>query len=258
MHRTLLTRRWLGLLVLCLLLATVCVRLGFWQLHRFEDHRAANQRVTQQISADPVPLQTLLPVGRSVGPAQEWRRVTASGEYDVTRQLLVRQRPLNGANGYHVLTPLVLADGSALIIDRGWVPAGASATTSPAVPAPPDGQVTVTARLRPSETGPLQQAGLPPGQIRRIAVAEIAADLPYPVADGYAELVGQTPAPAQELSSLPLEQKSTALNLAYAVQWWLFAAIIVGGWYFLGRREALDEQARRGADLDPAQTAVGG
>ena len=49
------------------------------------------------------------------------------------------------------------------------------------MPAPPDGQVTVTARLRISETGPLQQAGLPAGQVRRIAVAEIAADLPYPV-----------------------------------------------------------------------------
>jgi cytochrome oxidase assembly protein ShyY1 len=260
-RRTLLSRRWLGLLVVFLVLAGACVRLGFWQLHRFQDHRAANAQVTHNVAAAPVPVQRLVTVGGTVDPDTQWRRVTASGEYDVSRQLLVRQRPLDGANGYLVLTPLVTRSGTALVVNRGWVPAGASATAAPTVPPPPSGQVSVTARLRASETAPLHRPGLPAGQVMSIAVPAIAAELPYPVYGGYAELVEQKPAPAQSLAQLPIDQRSTALNLAYAVQWWLFAVIIVVGWFFLGRREAQEEHMRteRSADSeDSAPTHVGG
>ena len=242
MRRTLLSRRWIGFLVLCLVLAGACVRLGFWQLHRFEDHRAANARVAHNLAATPEPVEKLMTVGGTVDPNTQWRRVTATGEYDVSRQLLVRQRPLDGANGYEVLTPLVTRSGQALVVNRGWVPAGASATAAPAVPAPPTGQVSITARLRTSETGQPHRPGLPAGQVMSIAVPTIAAELPYPVYGGYAELVEQTPAPKQALASLPVDQRSTALNLAYTVQWWLFAVIIIVGWYFLGRREAQEAQ----------------
>jgi len=260
-RRTLLSRRWLGVLVLCLVLAAGCVRLGFWQLHRFQDHRAANAQVAHNVAAEPVPVDELLTVGGTVEPGTQWRRVSASGEYDVSRQLLVRQRPLDGANGYQVLTPLVTRSGVALVVDRGWVPAGASATAAPAVPAPPSGQVSITARVRASETRPLRRPDLPAGQVMSIEVPAIAAELPYPAYGGYVELVEQTPAPAQSLAKLPIDQRSTALNLAYAVQWWLFAVIIVVGWFFLGRREAQEEQARRDRSADSedsAPTHVGG
>ena len=57
----------------------------------------------------------------------QYARVRATGRYDAAHQLLVRNRPLEGQVGYYVLTPLVTDAGPALLVDRGWVPAGATA-----------------------------------------------------------------------------------------------------------------------------------
>ena len=96
-----------------------------------------------------------------------------TGRYDAGHKLLVRNRPFDGQVGFHVLAPLVTAAGPALLVDRGWVPAGEDATVVPDVPAPPPGEVTVTVRLRPSE--PASTTGTPPrGQVTRIDVSAIA------------------------------------------------------------------------------------
>ena len=56
------------------------------------------------------------------GPPAEWRSVEASGTYDTGAEVLIRNRSFDGAPGYHVVTPLVIADGTALLVNRGWIP----------------------------------------------------------------------------------------------------------------------------------------
>ena len=77
---------------------------------------------------------------RGPGTDEQYARVRVTGHYDRAHQLLVRNRPFEGANGYYVLVPLVPADGPALLVDRGWVSAGESATDVPRVPAGTDGR----------------------------------------------------------------------------------------------------------------------
>jgi cytochrome oxidase assembly protein ShyY1 len=241
-YRFLLSRRWAGLLLVALLVAAACVALGRWQLHRLGERHERNHLLERNLDSPPVPPQDLLRVGRGPRDVDQYARIRATGRYDVAHQLLVRTRPLDGQVGYYVLTPLVTQQGPAVLMVRGWVPDGPTAESLPDVPAAPRGTVTVTARLRPSE--PASSTGTPPkGQVTRIDVSQIARPLPYRVYGGYGEVTAEQPEPRTTPTRLPPPEPSEGPHLAYAVQWFLFAAMALGGYVVLARREEADRRA---------------
>jgi cytochrome oxidase assembly protein ShyY1 len=244
-YRFLLSPRWLRLFAGVLLVATCCVLLGFWQLDRRKQKVERNHILTTNLAADPVPAGRVLAVGRPVDSTDQWTRIRARGRYDEGHELLVRNRPLDGTVGYYVLTPLSTDDGPALIVNRGWVPAGATAATRPKVPPPPSGEVVVTGRLRVSEP-PSGGAAPPPGEVTRIDVPGIASTLPYKVYGGFVELISQEP-PTRVgntgLRHIPVPVFDEGPHLAYAVQWFMFAIIALVGVVILARREAADRAA---------------
>src|SRR5215470_4644264 len=102
------------------LLAAIMVGLGFWQLDRFHQRSAINDRIDAGASAQPVPLSSVLPaVGVVPAASVLWTRVTVTGTYDAAHQILARARTVDGNVGFEVLTPLVLASGDAVLVDRG-------------------------------------------------------------------------------------------------------------------------------------------
>lgn len=249
MYRFLLTPRWLALHVVVLLVIPAFVFLGQWQFGRFEERSSNSDLVTRNIEAPPAPLETVIAPGKPVSVDDRYKRVTLSGTYDASHALLVRRRPQNRQLGFYVLTPLVTGDGRAVLVNRGWVKAGATADTLPEVPAPPAGQVEVTGRLRISETeessGIKDRAGQPASQVLLINTQAIGKGLPYSLLDGFVELTEQRPktSPAPEPVPAPDVGAGGGLNLAYGVQWWLFIGIAIGGWLLLIRREANDRKA---------------
>ncbi|MDF5756065.1 SURF1 family protein [Spongiactinospora sp. TRM90649] len=252
MYRFLLTPRWLVLHLVVLLVIPSFVFLGQWQFGRYEERSDSSHRITANLAAPPVPLAELAaPGGPAVREADQHRTVRVSGTFDASHGLLVRRRPQDGMTGFYVLTPLVTGQGQAVIVNRGWVPAGETADTQPQVPPPPTGQVTVTGRLRLGETeersGLRNRPGLPPGQVLLIDTAAIGAGLPYRIMDGYVELTEQSPAPAKAPAPVPAPDVGAGggLNLAYGVQWWLFIAIAIGGWLLLIRREVADRRSQQ-------------
>ncbi|SDH81311.1 Cytochrome oxidase assembly protein ShyY1 [Sinosporangium album] len=265
MYRFLLTPRWLVLHVVVLLVIPAFVLLGQWQFGRFEEESSATDLASTNLAAKPVPVTTLLPAGAQARPEDKHRPVTVAGSFDAGNQVLVRRRPQHGQTGFYVLTPLVLGEGQAVLVNRGWVKAGASADAVPDVPPPTSGQVHVTGRLRLSETeessGVRNRAGLPPGQVLLIDVPAIGARLPYKLLGGYVELTSQTPPAATAPDPVPPPDVGGGggLNLAYGVQWWLFIGVAIGGWILLIRREAADrQQSATAADLnsDSGDSAV--
>ena len=105
------------------------------------------------------------------------------------------------------------------------------------------GEVTVIARLRPSE--PASTTGTPPpARSPGSTCPPSARGLPYPVYGGYGELTREQPQPrARPGRLLPPPELSEGPHLAYAVQWFLFACMALGGYVVLARREAADRQA---------------
>jgi cytochrome oxidase assembly protein ShyY1 len=236
-YRFLLTARWLGFAALMLALAAVMVGLGFWQLSRYHERSSVNARINAALRADPVQVSQVLPVGAAPPAGAAWTRVRATGRYDTTHQVLARDRSSDSGVGYEVLTPLVLADGSAVLVDRGWLPAGpGGAGVVPAVPPPPSGQQTIVGRVHLPESRPdqpLTRGGQV--QVRRIAPLRLAGQLPYPVAGGYV-LLDEPRDLAFE--TIPSDHENAALNAGYVVQWWAFALLTLAGFGWAARREA--------------------
>lgn len=241
MYRFLLTPRWIGGLALAAVVAAVCVLLGTWQWDRREQAAARNAPVVANYDAAPVPVQDVPAVGDDVLPDEaEWTPVTASGTYLAERTLLVRNRPLNGRPGYHVLVPLRLASGGVLVVDRGWVPTGATGLEPDVVPPPPDGEVEVVVRLRPPE--PPAERDAPPGQVHRIDPARVADLLPGEdvVGGAYGVLASEQPGPDVAPVLLPRPETTEGPHLSYSLQWFVFAAGAFVAYGVLARRTARD------------------
>ncbi|MCK1796534.1 SURF1 family protein [Streptomyces sp. XM4193] len=252
MYRFLLSRQWVILTLVALVLMPAMVELGFWQYHRHQERVAHNDRIAASLSADPVPVDELTGTDGEVTDRERYRAVTATGTYDTEHEVVVRRRTAEDGQsiGYFVLTPLVREDGTALLVNRGWVTSGASQTAFPEVPAAPKGEVTLSGRLMPDETeagsGIKDRAGLPERQVMLMNSEQQAKATGLPVLRGYLQLTGTDPAPARGETAQPVpepDHSGIGAHMAYAVQWWLFVAAVPVGWFVLFRREVRDRTA---------------
>ncbi len=140
-----------------LLLLPLLTWLGTWQLERAAWKQALIDAHAARAGLPAVALSTLLPVSAD----SEYRSVTVRGEYDLGHQLLLDNRLYQGRAGYQVLTPLLLEDGTRMVlVNRGWVPAGASRAVLPEVGGP-SGSLRVRARIK-----------LPPDRVFRLGAEE--------------------------------------------------------------------------------------
>jgi cytochrome oxidase assembly protein ShyY1 len=245
-YRFLLTPRWLGALALAVAAAVAMVFLGVWQLHRYEERAATNDRIDAADSAAAVPLSGVLSAPATAGRAgpapghdRAWTKVTVTGRYDPAHEIQARGRTVDGEVGFEIVTPLVLADGTAVLVDRGWIPPAGDALAAPVVPAAPSGQVTVVGQVHLSESRPTPVARRD-GRLdtRRISVPRLAAQMPYPVYGAYVLLTQQTPAADPAFQPIPIDHENAWQNAGYTVQWWLFAAMALFLYGWLARKEA--------------------
>ncbi|GAA2152200.1 SURF1 family protein [Kitasatospora kazusensis] len=253
MYRFLLSWRWAIITLIGLLLIPTMIRLGFWQYHRHEARVARNQLIAQNLTSTPVAFDSLTASGRAVPGDLTWKAVTATGQYDAAHEFVIRSRTEPGGSsiGYYVITPLRLADGKGdVLVNRGWVDSPTDTASYPPVPAPPGGQVTVTGRLRGDETyansGIRDRGGLPDRQYKLINSEQAAQRTGATFLGGYLELAlpGQAAGAFPEALPDP-EHSDIGPHMAYAVQWWLFTALVPIGLVVFARREARDLAAAK-------------
>lgn len=259
--KVLFSSRMMAFHALVVILVPAFIWLGFWQLDRAELRSAAVNLQRGNVAAEPVPVSELASVGSDVDPADRWRTVEATGTWDQDNEVLLRNRDSSQGHGvgFHVLTPLVTEDGTALLVNRGWIERGENAQDTPDAPPVPEGEVRVTGRLHFGETeentGLRNRDGMPEGQIMFVDVDMLAEELPYPIYGGYVELTGQDPVPEQAPERVALREENTGMSASYAFQWWVFSVVAVGGWVVLVRRELREarESAGESADDDSGQ-----
>ena len=223
--RLLATRRWLGYLALAVAFAIACVCLGAWQFARLDEARTQVLRIERNFDATPVPLEQLLTSTTAFDAENTWRPVVARGTYLVDEQLLVRSRPFEGQVGFEVLTPLLLEDGRVFVINRGWIPSGTTTAEPGTVPEPPEGEVTVVSRLKPSEPH-LSGREATEGTIPTIELSLVDEILGKEVFVGaYGSLAFEDPA-TSPMPQTPLRPElNEGPHLSYALQWLLFAVM---------------------------------
>ena len=233
------TRRWQGFTAV-----VIVAILGFGLLSRWQWSRAEDKRLEQQALA----VSQLQPV--TPGPMDdvaEFTAVTVTGTYDPDSRRLVRQRPLEGRNGFWVVEQLSTELGRLWVL-RGWTPATARAQDSPDVPSIDSTPVTVEGFARPLTGGTalVDRGGLPFDQLTEIN----AAQLPDP-GDMNWYLQARASQPADPLVPVPLPAPDEFQNISYAIQWLLFAGVAIAGWFFFLRREAREVRDVEQAPTDP-------
>ena len=215
------------LLVISLLTAVLFVRLGIWQLSRLDARRAEN-RVAADARQGPV--MDLNRTG-SGGAARENHRVLVQGRYDRTYEVVLRGHVYRELPGVEIVTPLrIEGSDSAVMVNRGFFPS-------------PDATFADTDSL--NETGNVRVSGVAlaipvssdsGGALvsngretwRRLDLATLRARIPYPLLDVYI-----LQSPDSGLPRYPIRLEPAPLNdgphLSYAIQWFAFALISVGG-----------------------------
>ena len=216
--------------------SALCVRLGAWQLGRWQEKHSLRLRMERTLVEPPLACGDTPPTSeQALG-----RRIALRGRYDQARQFLLRGRLHQGEQGVEVVTPLITAQGPAVLVERGWLAAVDGATARPQ-DFPEPGERTVVGyveRLEPSPAGYpyLRLAGdsLALYSAALLDADSLAARLPYPIA-GY--LLHESPGP--EVATWPRrsspEPPNDVMHLSYAIQWFAFAAILLVGSAWLAR-----------------------
>lgn len=230
-------RRWGGYLALVIVFAIACGFLSWWQWSRRAEAVAEIAKIEANYDAAPVPLEALVPDLEAEVDSAEWHPVVVTGRYLPAEQLLVRNRPRASAAGFEVLVPLVRADGTVFVVDRGWVPAGSTPEEPESVPAAPQGEVTVVVRLKSGEPE-IPGRSAPEGQLATVRLPDVADLVGAPTYTGmYGLLVAEEPAAAERpLAGLrPVEDEGP--HLSYALQWIAFGILAFVGLFWAVRRE---------------------
>jgi cytochrome oxidase assembly protein ShyY1 len=214
-------------------MAGLFVGLGIWQLAR-NTHK--HELVAREKAAYAKPAPDVTAVAAN---ARDGTRVEARGTFDGAHETVLRNQVRNDNVGVDVLTPLRLANGSAVLVDRGWVRASArgGATTDP----PPAGTAVVHGLLHTSTS---LAAGdtvdhLADGRLAvpRVDLRAIGATVPYPLRRVWIEAQAIEPAPAGNAPALPQPPPPDPVNhLQYAIEWFAFALIPIVGWPIALRR----------------------
>jgi len=234
--RSVLTRsKWIVLSVIVALVIAAFISLGFWQLRRLDERRLNNAVLEARVGRTAVALEEVLAAGVPLADL-EYTHVVFSGVPDVAGSVFVRSQTHDGTAGSHQVTPVVLDDGSAVLVNAGWVPLNVFPVEIPGWYGP----IEIEGYVRPSQAQPPFGQREPDGplrEIRRIDIPRLAGQYPYPLAGAWVQLVtpdvsGVEPHPV----ALPLQDEGA--HLAYAVQWFSFALISGVGFVLLVGREA--------------------
>jgi surfeit locus 1 family protein len=215
--------------------AAVCVRLGFWQVSRLHEKQRLNAALREAMARPP------MDVTADIAAATPGRRVRLQGRYDETRQVLLAARAHEGSPGVHVVTPLLVGDSLAVLVDRGWLPsADASYALPQRYPEPGPRDVVGIAAALSSVTPTVPPRVLESDSVtllsaRQLDPAALSSRFPYRLAG---IVVRQLPGPGVPDDPVrePPRPYDEMMHLSYAIQWFTFAAILLVGSSLLARR----------------------
>jgi surfeit locus 1 family protein len=214
--------------VVLLLLLPSLVALGLWQLDRARQKRELNATYTARLAEPALQLQTLTGADPAI---VLWRDTVARGRYR-SPNLALDNRVHDGRAGYEIFTPFELADGSTVLVSRGWIAADPERNHIPALDVPGD-ETDLHGRITPFPwVGISLGSGVAPEQISssllrvqrlepqalgallRVHLAPFVIALAPDAPNGFARV---TPAPTVDVGR----------HQAYAFQWFAMAVVLV-------------------------------
>jgi cytochrome oxidase assembly protein ShyY1 len=196
-----------------------------WQYHRGVDRHHRNSLIEEHSSQPTIDLPESIE-----NPLQlEWRQIATTGSFSPEKQILLRNHYFEGQYGYEVLTLFTNTEGKFFWVDRGWVKAGADATTAPITPAVPADTVSIVGRFRLGTSLPSGTFFALPGGGKSGITAEVNAQSRENTEMFYIDLLrGSMPSLTPDVSA-QLPELSDGPHMAYALQWLFFGGLVVYG-----------------------------
>lgn len=210
--------------LVALLLIIFCLWGSQWQYHRGVDRHARNAVIEERIAKSAIELNSVT----DNLPDNEWQTVSTAGTFDIEKQILLRNRYNDGKYGYEVLTLFRSNENKSFWVDRGWVEAGATATTPPVVTALPQGEVSITGRLRLDSSLPRGSFFALPGKGEGL-VAELNAQSQLNTEKFYIDLLSGSDTSLTPEVTAQLPELSDGPHMAYALQWIFFGGLVIYG-----------------------------
>ncbi|OAI49522.1 hypothetical protein AYO45_07010 [Gammaproteobacteria bacterium SCGC AG-212-F23] len=216
-----------GFFVLCLILAVLCCFLGKWQLQRYEFKKRLLNNYTERLHAAPKIFPQLLAIEKDL----QFQPIKAQGVYLNDLTLFQQKLSEQGQPGYEILTPLrIKNEKKLLLIDRGWVPETCPVTIDTQQQQIITGNIKLLNEYQFILGKNILKSEQGVTVIQRVDMRDIS------------ELTHQEFFPF--IIVLDRQPPTTVLperHMAYAVQWFLFALIIIVSFYFFARERGRDE-----------------
>ena len=250
MFRLIFSRRWWITSLLVLFGIGLTIRLGIWQVDRYLGNKAFATHLAAMQSATPILLDGGQPPAGLTG--MEYRAVQATGKYDFSHQVAIKNQiwvqSWGNEIGYILVTPLIFPDGSAVLVDRGWIPIKDNTPASWQEFDTP-GNVTISGVVRlPAvpEMGGASDPTLAPGQVsldlwNLIDLRRLQKQMPYPILPVYIQQ-----APVGDNTVLPFgalpepDLSEEGINEGYATVWFLFTGLLIFGYPVYLRKQTPD------------------
>ena len=231
----------------------VMMSLGFWQLDRLDERRAANDDVRSALDAPEVEIGAVLD---GTEPVVEQRAVVLTGAYRPDLEFLVANRSLDGAAGSWLVTPIELDDGTLVAVSRGFVPRLWVAGVDERDAAAPQGEVAVAGRLHTSVEGGRSATGDDGGlpELNRLDLDEASEVLGATLAPVWVQLASQEPPPGELPVPVPPPGLDEGPHLSYAFQWFFFSAGTVVAYAAILRRRWRDPRRFGGVITSTPET----
>ena len=233
-----------GLHVFAVVAVSFCVVMGLWQLGLY-DSRQDHERADRQV----VPRVDLVGLWGADEPYEgrlDHRPVRVEGRFAPTdEQVWVTGRELEGRRGSWLVAPVRVkgADASLLVV-RGWAPEAG------ALPAVPEGDLAFDAVLQAGE-GTGEPFDAEARTIGSLSIPALTNVMTGDLFSGYA--IGTSPSVTRDLTPVeppePDVSWTTGLrNLAYALQWWVFAAFALFMWWRMASENVAMQRAQAEAE----------
>lgn len=220
-------RSWV-VLAAALLLAGLTARLGWWQLDRAAQKNQLQAELQARQALPPLTLQDLARTPAEV-PAQQQRQVVLQGQWAAAQTVYLDNRTMAGRAGFFAVTPLLLPDGSAVLVQRGWLRRDAADRTHIVAPPAPAGTAQVRGRIVTAPSRLYEFEATASGPIRQnLDIAGFARETALPLRPlAVVQEDGDAPPPDGLLRQWPQPAADVHKHYGYAFQWFALSALTI-------------------------------
>ena len=229
--------RLIAISTLALLLIFGCLQGALWQYERYEVRHENNELIRKNVAiTTPLSEDEL---GSKDSSEIAWRNISLNGNFDPSKEFLIRNRYHEGKYGFGVITLFTSESGKRYWVDRGWVIAGKDAQTPPEIQRVDSLPIEISARVRTSDIESRVQGSVFafPGSDSTPKLVKWNSEQAIQTEPIYFDLISSSDSEITPKVATALPELSDGPHLAYSFQWILFIFLVIFAWYLVIRED---------------------